>query len=644
MRSTNSRLPWLSTTAVAFLTLAATGWSANFVVTNKWNSGPGSLREAIDAANRNGEPDTISFDPAAGVGPIRPREPLPALTEGGTRIVGDVDGDRAPDILIDGSRSTNPWVCGILIQSDDNVISRLIVKSFTIAQIVIEEGSGNTIRGCRINTSRDGTEFGRDGDGVWIIGGDRNRVGVPGHGGNLILGNSYCVAIMNSVSNSVANNLIGTDITGDAALVTFGTGVAMLSNPFPCAHNVIGGPRASYRNVIVGPATPVLISGRAAHRNRVTGNYIDLKADGEEPVADRRSVSVRIGGGASHNTIGGTRPDGGNAIFGGIRIAGGNTDENRVIGNYIGLNARGLGSYRGPVGIAVADRAGKQYIGGEAAGEGNYICAGVSVNAVEFFDGGKGSVVRNNVFGANVRGEPSGFADGGVGVYYTHVRIQGNEFIGLAARAIYIHRGSPVIVGNTFARNPAAVVVGELGTPNLGDLGNAGHGDDGGNLFHPDNDWYIFSYSRKNVKAEGNNFSTGTGSEINAKIWDRRDDPALGWVDFRPFVVPAATSVAASTSLSVASLACVPTGAGAEIAFSVSRPATITCKVRNMAGRIVKTLRPAAVQSVGSSVILWDGRSDAGCTVPAGQYLVEMAANAQDGQTARRLTVLSLSR
>jgi flagellar hook assembly protein FlgD len=94
----------------------------------------------------------------------------------------------------------------------------------------------------------------------------------------------------------------------------------------------------------------------------------------------------------------------------------------------------------------------------------------------------------------------------------------------------------------------------------------------------------------------------------------------------------------------IASLACAPTDAGAEVTFSLSSRATVTCTVRNIAGRIVRTLRPAAIHAAGSNVILWDGRSDTGCSTSAGQYMGEMAASAPDGQTARRLTVLTLRR
>lgn len=49
--------------AILFLSLVpSAARAANFVVTNTNDSGAGSLRAAIDAANSNGQPDTITFD------------------------------------------------------------------------------------------------------------------------------------------------------------------------------------------------------------------------------------------------------------------------------------------------------------------------------------------------------------------------------------------------------------------------------------------------------------------------------------------------------------------------------------------------------------------------------------------------------
>jgi len=628
--------------AMAALVANACVSAAVLEVTTKADSGPGSLRQAIIDSNQNGESDTIQFASGLAGGVFRPRDPLPPLTEGGTRIVGDVDGDRDPDIILDGSESAQAWTSGIRIQSDDNVISKLVIKGFTIAQVLIDGGLRNTVRGCRISVNPAGTAFAQGGDGVWIVRGGRNRIGAPGAGGNLILGRNCCVGILNSFGNSVANNLIGTDITGTAALVASGAGVAILSEPLPCRHNTIGGADSRLRNVIAGPATPVLISGRAAHHNSVLGNYISLKADGTGPITDSRLLSVRLGDGAYANTIGGERSNGGNAIFGSIMIGGSGTADNRLLGNFIGLNAQGEGSFRGPRGITIEEGAGQQTIGGVAPEEGNVICGGAHATAIEFFVGGGGSTVQNNVIGADAHGEPSGFADTGVAVYYTAVTIRGNVFRGLQARGIYVHEGSPNIAENTFARNPAAVVVGELGTPVLGNVSNSGGWDDGENVFLSNNDWYIFSYSRGNVRAENNNFSTASPTQINAKIWDRRDDPVLGWVDFRPFIVPPAA--ARARSLQLTSLAAVPTSRGAEVAFSLSQPATVTCLVRNIAGRPIRTLESGAVRGEGSNVLLWDGQADGGCAVPAGQYVVELLARSDDGQQARRVTTFRLHR
>ena len=63
----------------------------DIIVTNTNDSGPGSLRQAILAANSNGIPDTIKFNifpTCVGACLITLASPLPILTEDGTTIDG----------------------------------------------------------------------------------------------------------------------------------------------------------------------------------------------------------------------------------------------------------------------------------------------------------------------------------------------------------------------------------------------------------------------------------------------------------------------------------------------------------------------------------------------------------------------------
>ncbi|MCM1981616.1 hypothetical protein [Lyngbya confervoides] len=76
---------------------------ATFTVTNNNDSGDGSLRQAILAANATSEADTITF--ASGLGTIRLASPL-TITSSLT-IDGDLDNDGFEDITISGDANNN---------------------------------------------------------------------------------------------------------------------------------------------------------------------------------------------------------------------------------------------------------------------------------------------------------------------------------------------------------------------------------------------------------------------------------------------------------------------------------------------------------------------------------------------------------
>ncbi len=78
---------------------------------------------------------------------------------------------------------------------------------------------------------------------------------------------------------------------------------------------------------------------------------------------------------------------------------------------------------------------------------------------------------------------------------------------------------------------------------------------------------------------------------------------------------------------------------GVTISYAVTMPAQVTLRLCTANGRLVRTLGPLPVDG-GQSTFLWDGRDNQGRTLPAGLYLCELYAEAQDGQRIRTMLTL----
>jgi len=99
------------------------------------NSGPGSLREAIDSANARSGIDTIAFTVSGTITLLS--SPLPALIDDSTVILGATAPGGAHSIILDGSALSGGD--GFVIQSRDNLIEGLVIKNFP--------GNGITVSG-----------------------------------------------------------------------------------------------------------------------------------------------------------------------------------------------------------------------------------------------------------------------------------------------------------------------------------------------------------------------------------------------------------------------------------------------------------------------------------------------------------------
>ncbi len=394
-----------------------------------------SLREAICAANNNSGPDTILFNitGCSGVCTIQPTSALPFLWGGSTTIDGysqpgaaeATDGTPAT-LLIEISGASVSSNNGFNIISAGNVISGVVINRFPLNGIAIlgSTATGNIVSGNYIGTDAGGTDdLGNGYDGVFIgLGAKNNTVGGDTAAErNLISGNDLDgVAIhnLNTMSNTVSGNYIGTNISGTAVLSNTLDGVYIYGG---AKSNMVGGNTDGERNVISGNGRDgVRIYGSETMTNTVSGNYIGTDVSGTA-VLSNTLAGVRIEAGARDNTIGGDTDGERNVISGngedGVRIADSGTTGNTVSRNYIGLAANGtddLGNSQ--YGVVIDDGAQNNTVGGDTEDERNVISGNDNDGVAVFQNVTPGNIISGNYIGTDA----SGTADrgnAGDGVY-----------------------------------------------------------------------------------------------------------------------------------------------------------------------------------------------------------------------------------
>jgi titin len=212
-----------------------------------------------------------------------------------------------------------------------------------------------------------------------------------------------------ATGNLIAGCYVGTNATGNAAVGNGDEGIVIWHG---ASGNTIGGNTAADRNVISGnDQMGVLISDSGTDNNVVIGNYIGTDADGTADLGNLVS-GVRIVLGADNNTIGGTAAGEGNVISGnnynGIHIVDNGTSGIIVQGNYIGLDKTGLVAL-GNNGDGIEINDANNVIGGTGAGEGNVIA----------FNGQDGVYITGSADDQNLISGNSIFSNGGLGIDLT---------------------------------------------------------------------------------------------------------------------------------------------------------------------------------------------------------------------------------
>ena len=270
----------------------------------------------------------------------------------GIACYGGVNGNTISNNLISGNttagvglRSSNSNIVkGNLVGSDRTGLFR-VPNYYGVA---IDSSSSNTIGGSTIS--------------------DRN----------LISGNSYAgVAINNNLStnNFIRGNYIGVNVNAVNSADTISNYYGIAINE--SSNNIIGGNTAGYRNIISGNTDAgIAILGTTSSGNTITGNFIGTNSTGVDSIANGNGILLSganntfIGGNVSgaKNVISGNH-------LAGIAMAYYGTRNNVVMGNYIGTDKSGMFPLSNHTGIYIFSNANSNIIGSSAPGSRNIISA-----------------------------------------------------------------------------------------------------------------------------------------------------------------------------------------------------------------------------------------------------------------------------
>jgi hypothetical protein len=395
---------------------------AVFTVTNTSDSGPGSLRAALQQSDASPGIDTIAFN----------------ITSADKTIHASAGFDCWNAVIIDGT--TQPGYAGKPLVRVDGAgtaagtdgfrlgggctLKGLSITGFGGEGIGLATGTGaggNAVQANWIGVTPSGAAAPNAGQGIGVYT-PGNLIGGPNKGdGNLISANAgYAVWIMGGIfgndapSNIVQNNLIGTTADGLSSLGTY-NGIGIQNSPNnQLLANVIAGAQEIQPN---SGGDGILLSGAKTTGTIIKANYIGTDITGTKALPNQQyGIEIQT----ANNVIGGASPADRNIISGnlkaGVIFYQSNAAGNLVQGNYIGTDVTGtkaLGNAQ--QGVAFAESAGSNTIGGTAAGAGNTIASNGDVGIAMF--PGNGEIIQGNRIGIGVGGQALGNKSYGIVAY-----------------------------------------------------------------------------------------------------------------------------------------------------------------------------------------------------------------------------------
>ena len=447
------------------LSFISSGIGDIIIINNANDSGPGSLRDAMTVALDNGGPNTIIFniptsdpgyDMSMGIWKIQPLSALPEMITDSTVLDGTTQADfigfdsnpQGPEIVVDGHQAVE--ATGFYFLGSHNTIKGIAIHQFSTGLIQIK-GDYNKITGCFIGTNATGElRFNNFHTGITIIGSNNIIGGASEADRNIISGNQLNgIFIHNSSTlNSVLGNYIGITANGTDTLGNT-TGIRIAKSNY----NTIGP-----GNVISGNLSDALIIQQNSNGNFVIGNFIGTNPGGTIALGNTDD-GISITDGASHTIIGGKLPEDKNIISGnngsGITIHMNGSDYNYVSGNNIGTDISGNNSLpNGGRGVAIANGAKHNTIGGELVEDGNIISGNLGGGILIYNEGTDENIIKNNYIGTAANGTtPLHNSESGVQI---HDR-SSNNVIGPGNVIAYNKKDGVLVsnnaIGNTITQN-----------------------------------------------------------------------------------------------------------------------------------------------------------------------------------------------
>ncbi len=295
---------------------------------------------------------------------------IPNVTFNGVEIY-------APNNIIGGTQPNT----GNLISGNPTGI-RMGNPGFTV--------TGNVVQGNYIGTDVTGTvDLGNASDGILLLDGAANNLigGTSAAARNIISGNNRVGVYIygNSNSNTVQGNYIGTNVTGLADLGNTAAGVLIGNGS---KKNVIGANGDGINdaaegnliacndrqgNTINAVNANVRIESAGSDSNLVAGNLIGTNITGAatfSPTGGPRGITIYNG--PKYTIIGGATPAMRNIVSGhqhvGVELVSDGTENNHVIGNYIGTNITGTATIGNGTNVQLYSGPDFNYIGTDGDG------------------------------------------------------------------------------------------------------------------------------------------------------------------------------------------------------------------------------------------------------------------------------------